>query len=312
MNSVLRFDGVGKSYRSGDFWRPLRARALDNVSFELARGEVFGLVGLNGAGKSTLMKMAVGLLHPDTGSVRLFGLDPREPAARRTLGYLPELPWFPAYLSPWEILRYYGRLQDWGGSALDARIAEVLELVGLSGRAKEPIRRFSKGMQQRVGLAQALLHDPDLLFLDEPMSGLDPKGMKEMRDVILGLRAAGKTIFFNSHVLAEVERICDRVGLIHRGRLILVAGVAELVSRYQSSVTLGLEGGEELAAPLRELGFACVRESRVWAVSVPNARLAEALTALGRMGGRPPSVLSSGSPLETAFLEAIAGEEVHA
>jgi ABC-type multidrug transport system ATPase subunit len=144
------------------------------------------------------------------------------------------------------------------------------------------------------------------------MSGLDPRGMKEMRDVILAQRAAGKTLFFNSHVLAEVERICDRVGLMHHGRLVLVDSVAELVRRHQSSVTLGVEGGEELQAPLRDLGFTAVRESRLWAVAVPNARLNEALGALAGLGTAAPSVLSSGSPLETAFLEAVARVDAHA
>ncbi len=226
---ILSFERVSKRYKTGDFWHPVQAQALVDVSFELQAGEVYGLVGLNGAGKSTLMKTAVGLLRPDTGAVRLFGLDPRDIDARRGLGYLPELPWFPAYLSAREVLLYYGRLQGLAGPALGARVAEVLGQVGLAQAADQPLRRYSKGMQQRVGLAQALLHHPALIFLDEPMSGLDPLGMKEMRDVILAQRAAGRTVFFNSHVLLEVERICDRVGIMHRGRLIRSQAVAELV-----------------------------------------------------------------------------------
>lgn len=229
MSALLSFDGVTKRYRSGDFWRPLKAQALKGVSFELAKGEVFGLVGLNGAGKSTLMKTAVGLLRPDAGSVRLFGRDPRDREARRGLGYLPELPYFPGYLSAAEVLTYYGRLHRLPEAGLKARVLQVLATVGLASAAFEPIHRYSKGMQQRVGLAQTLLHDPELLFLDEPMSGLDPLGIKEMRDIILAQRAAGKTVFFNSHVLLEVERICDRVGIMHRGRLLCALPVADLV-----------------------------------------------------------------------------------
>ena len=231
--SVLKFDKVSKRYNSGDFWRPLKAQALVEVSFELRVGEVFGLVGLNGAGKSTLMKTAVGLLHPDEGGVELFGSSPLDRNARRRLGYLPELPWFPGYLSAAEVLTYYGRLHGMGGKALKARVLQVLEQVGLAAAAQDPIRRYSKGMQQRVGLAQTLLHDPELLFLDEPMSGLDPLGMKEMRDVILDQRAAGKTVFFNSHVLLEVERICDRVGIMHRGRFLGAQPVADLVRGHR-------------------------------------------------------------------------------
>jgi ABC-2 type transport system ATP-binding protein len=204
---------------------------MRGVSFELRQGEVFGLVGLNGAGKSTLMKTAVGLLSPDEGTVRLFGDDPRKRDARRGLGYLPELPYFPKYLSAVEVLVYYGRLHDLPGSGLKDKVLAVLDKVGLSKAAQDPISRYSKGMQQRVGLAQTLLHDPGLLLLDEPMSGLDPRGMKEMRDIILEQKSAGKTIFFNSHGLAEVERICDRVGIMHRGRLVFVGGVDDLLRR---------------------------------------------------------------------------------
>lgn len=239
MDAVLSFENVSKRYRTGDFWHPIKAQALIDVNFSLVQGEVYGLVGLNGAGKSTLMKTAVGLLRPDAGQVRLFGLDPRDRESRRSLGYLPELPWFPSYLSAIEVLRYYGRLQGLRGSALRARIDAVLQQVGLAHAAAQPLNRYSKGMQQRVGLAQALLHEPQLIFLDEPMSGLDPMGMKEMRDVILGLRAAGRTVFFNSHVLLEVERICDRVGVMHHGRLIVNSPVAALM---QGQGPEGLEG----------------------------------------------------------------------
>jgi ABC-2 type transport system ATP-binding protein len=242
---VLSFERVSKRYKTGDFWHPLQAQALSGVSFELMPGEVFGLVGLNGAGKSTLMKCAVGLLQPDEGSVSLFSLPPRDRDARRALGYLPELPWFPASLSAREILHYYGRLQGLGGADLKARTAEVLLQVGLAGKEDQPLRRFSKGMQQRVGLAQAILHAPQLLFLDEPMSGLDPLGMKEMRDSILAQRAAGRTVFFNSHVLLEVERICDRVGVLHQGRLIRIGPVAEIVKGFdglEAAVLAAMEG----------------------------------------------------------------------
>jgi ABC-2 type transport system ATP-binding protein len=309
---VLSFDAVSKRYRTGDFWRPLKAQAMQKVSFGLRRGEVFGLVGLNGAGKSTLMKTAVGLLHPDEGRVTLFGRDPRDREARRRLGYLPELPYFPGYLSAYEVLVYYGRLHQLPKAGLRKRVLDVLERVGLSKAAFDPIHRYSKGMQQRVGLAQTLLHDPELLLLDEPMSGLDPLGMKEMRDIILGERAAGKTIFFNSHGLSEVERICDRVGVMHRGRLVLVDGVPELLRRFQSHVTLGFEGSADLEPRLKALPWTAVREHGLWRVQVPNAKLGDAMRALEPLAGGPPSVLGVGSPLETAFLSALDEEDRHA
>ena len=240
METVLSFKDVSKRYKSGDFWRPLKAQALKNVSFEVAKGDVFGLIGINGAGKTTLMKAAVGLLHPDSGEVLLFGLDPREVQTRQRFGYLPELPYFPKYLSAWEVLLFYGRLHGMDTKLAKSRAEASLRLVGLWQAAKDPISRYSKGMQQRVGLAQTLLHNPELVFLDEPMSGLDPMGMKEMRDVILGLKKEGKTLFFNTHTLAEVERICNRVGIMARGSMQRVENVAELVAGYASNVTLGL------------------------------------------------------------------------
>lgn len=312
MSTVVSIVDVKKRYQSGDFWRPLKAQALKGVSFDVHQGELFGLVGLNGAGKSTLMKMAVGLLRPDSGSLTLFGLSPRSREARRRFGFLPELPYFPGYLSAKEVLTYYGRLHGMNGKALSARVDQVLEQVNLAYAKDEPIRRYSKGMQQRVGLAQTLLHDPELLFLDEPMSGLDPQGMKEMRDVILAQRAAGKTIFINTHSLAEVERICDRVAQMHKGRLLLVESVAELVRSHQSKVVLGFPGGAELGSRLDALGLHGRLENKVWTVSVANHEMGRAYEALQGLLGAAPSVISFGSPLETAFLAAIAKEDAHA
>ena len=238
MQSVLSFNNVSKRYQSGDFWRPIKAQALQSVSFEVEAGEVFGLIGLNGAGKTTLMKAAVGLLRPDGGEVSLFGGSPHEVATKRRFGYMPELPYFPKYLSAWEVLLFYGRLHGLKGAGLKSRCEETLRLVGIWYAAKDPISRYSKGMQQRVGLAQTLIHRPELVFLDEPMSGLDPLGMKEMRDVIMGLRAEGKTVFFNSHVLLEVERICDHVGIMHQGRMVKSEKTATLVASFAADDTL--------------------------------------------------------------------------
>ena len=176
METVLSFKDVSKRYQSGDFWRPLKAQALKHVSFDVSEGDVFGLIGLNGAGKTTLMKAAVGLLRADSGEVLLFGNSPQEVATRRRFGYLPELPYFPKYLSAWEVLIFYGRLHGMDGATARARTEATLRLVDLWHAAKEPISRYSKGMQQRVGLAQTLLHDPELVFFDEPMSGLGSLG----------------------------------------------------------------------------------------------------------------------------------------
>jgi ABC-2 type transport system ATP-binding protein len=310
METVLSFTEVSKRYQSGDFWKPLKAQALKSISFEVAQGDVFGLIGLNGAGKTTLMKAAVGLLRADSGVVSLFGHSPQEVAIRHRFGYLPELPYFPKYLSAWEVLIFYGRLHGMTNREAGIRAEETLRLVGLWEAAKEPISRYSKGMQQRVGLAQTLLHDPELIFLDEPMSGLDPLGMKQMRDVILGLKERGKTIFFNSHILAEVERICNRVGIMARGYMLRVEHVAELVAGYASNVTLGLSTVEpEVLKKVQAMNLKMRAENKIWTVEAPHDDLAQVLERLEKAGAGHPSILSYGSPLETAFLKLSEGEQ---
>jgi len=312
MESILSFKQVSKRYQSGDFWNPIKAQALKQVNFDVTRGDVFGLIGLNGAGKTTLMKTAVGLLRPDEGDVRIFGKSPQEIETRRRFGYLPELPYFPKYLSAWEVLLFYGRLHGITGATLRSRCEETLRLVGLWTAAKEPILRYSKGMQQRVGLAQTLLHQPELVFLDEPMSGLDPLGNKEMRDVILGLKAKGTTIFFNSHILADVERICDRVGIMHHGKMLKVENVAELILGFASNVTLGLGSvSDTVLKKVKAMRLSMRKENRIWTLDVPHKKLSDILARLKKAGLSQPSVLSYGSPLETAFLS-LTAEAVHA
>ncbi len=303
-DAIAVVDRVSKKYKSGDFWRPLKAQALREVSLSLYRREVFGLVGLNGAGKSTLMKVMIGLLKPDSGRVLLFGRDAGSLAARPKFGYLPELPSFPKYLSAWEVLHFYGRLHSMAGGALTKRVQEVLELVGLWGRARSPIREYSKGMQQRVGMAQALLHEPELLFLDEPMSGLDPMGTKEFRDLLLNMKNAGKTLFFNTHNLSEVEKLCDRVGLMAGGRMKVVDSVPNLVARHQSWVSLGFVKLDSRAlAWLRRAKLRPRLENRIWNLRVRTESLKAVLAGLAPFHTSRPAVLSLGSPLETAFLK---------
>ncbi len=313
MPPVLVFHNVSKRYQSGDFWRPLKAQALRQVSFELRQGEVFGLIGVNGAGKTTLMKAAVGLLRPDEGEVRVFGQDPWQPAARRKFGYLPELPYFPKYLSALEILTYYGRLHSMHGPALAGRAEAALTTCGIWHAAREPLSRYSKGMQQRLGLAQTLLHDPDLVFLDEPMSGLDPLGIAQMREVIQNLKRQGKTVFFNSHVLADVERLCDRVGIMARGRLVLQQGVAELLASHASRLVLGLPGLDaDQVNSLSSLSWPAKQEQELWTLSLPHQDLEKALAALRGLGITQSAVISHGSPLEAAFSQANAAAEKEA
>ena len=194
--------------------------AVHDLTLEVARGEVFGFLGPNGAGKTTTVKMLLGLVRPSDGEGRLLGKNVLDLEARRRVGFLPELFRFHDWLTGEEFLRFHGRLCGMGATDLDRRIPEVLEVVGLSGRGKDRLRTYSKGMQQRVGLAQAIIHRPEVVFLDEPTSALDPIGRIEVREIISALKAQGMTVFLNSHLLSEVEQTCDRVAIVNHGRVV--------------------------------------------------------------------------------------------
>lgn len=227
MTRPIEIKDLRKRFRVG--LRRKRVDAVVDVSLEVEEGEIFGLIGPNGAGKTTTLKMLTGLMRPDGGTVKLFGQNAQDTSARRRLGYLPENPYFYEHLSARETLRFYGGLFGLSGSALEERIDELLEVVGLTFAADRRLKKFSKGMRQRTGLAQALINDPDLLILDEPQSGLDPIGRKEVRDLILDLKKRGKTLLFASHILPDVEAVCDRVAVIHEGRTIEVGALDELL-----------------------------------------------------------------------------------
>jgi ABC-2 type transport system ATP-binding protein len=221
-SAAAELEHVTKIYRRRHLGKLTLTPGVEDLSLSIRRGEVFGLLGLNGAGKTTTLKLLLGLLFPTGGRVRLFGMPlPRRDVMRR-VGYLPELPSLYKYLTVEELLRLYGELSDMPTPEIQARSRAVLADVGLNLESSKRLGDYSKGMQQRVGLAQALLHDPELLVLDEPVSGLDPLGLKEMRQLLLQLNEKGKTIFFSSHILAESEKLCHRVGIIHQCRLIRI------------------------------------------------------------------------------------------
>jgi len=225
---ILQVEHLRKIF-SDCFWGR-RVTAVDGLSFEVQRGEVFGFLGPNGAGKTTTIKMLMGLIYPSGGTATLFGRPVGDPAAKAKVGFLPESPYFYDYLTGREFLRFYGHLFGLLGSVLEKRIDELLELVGMTHARDLQLRKFSKGMLQRVGIAQALINDPELVILDEPMSGLDPIGRKEVRDLILRLKESGKTVMFSSHILHDAELLCDRVAMIMKGRLVACGHVSELVA----------------------------------------------------------------------------------
>ncbi|MCC5609405.1 ABC transporter ATP-binding protein [Nostoc sp. CHAB 5834] len=236
-----------KVYRTG-FWLNQKVVSLKNCSLTVYKGETFGLLGPNGAGKTTLLKLLLGIIRPSSGRGLLLGKPIGDRTIKQYIGYLPENPYLYDYLTGWEFLQLVAGLFQIPQSVQRQRIPQLLELVGLSqaDARKKLLRRYSKGMLQRVGMAQALINEPDLVFLDEPMSGLDPVGRYQMREIILSLKAAGKTIFFNSHVLSEVEQICDRIAILAQGELICSGSLNELLGRNNTYHVKGQGGDWEI------------------------------------------------------------------
>ena len=227
MTAILQTQKLRVEYRSRDFRQGDKV-ALGGLDLEVRAGEVFGFLGPNGAGKTTTMNVLLGFVPPSSGTASLFGIDVRQPIARQRIGYLPELTYYYKFLTAEELLRFYAKIFGLTRAETDKRIANLLKLVELEHAAKRPIKSYSKGMQQRVGLAQSLINNPDLLILDEPTSGLDPLGRMKVREIIERLKNEGKTVFFSSHELGEVEAICDRVAILHQGELKAVGTVAEV------------------------------------------------------------------------------------
>jgi ABC-2 type transport system ATP-binding protein len=300
---AVRLEGLSKTYVSGPPWKRRRVEALKPLDLEVPRGGAFGLLGLNGAGKTTTVKLMLGLLKPTTGRSSVLGGDIADRAVRRRIGYLPELPYFSRQLTAAEILRHFGSLYGLSGAGLDRKVDEVLELVRLSGAARRRVAEFSKGMQQRLGIGQALIGGPELLLCDEPMSGLDPVGIKEMRDIFLDLRRSGTTVLMNTHILDEVERLCDRVAVLHEGRLAAHVPVSEvLAARDRVPYELEIPDAGRRAWKGR------TPEGARWegeGLVTTGARLADALSDLAAAGVKPSSIRPLSSAVEAWFLETV-------
>lgn len=233
MSVILKIDRLRVEYLNREFQKTPKV-ALQGLNLEIQAGEVFGFLGPNGAGKTTTMNVLLGFVQPTSGSAALFGIDVRQPISRQRIGYLPELTYYYKFLTGEELLRFYARIFNLPSNQTERRIEQLIALVEMGHAAKRPIKSYSKGMQQRIGLAQALINDPDLLILDEPTSGLDPLGRMKVREIIQRLKSEGKTVFFSSHEMGEVETVCDRVAILHQGQLQAEGRVQDLVAAHQA------------------------------------------------------------------------------
>ncbi len=304
MDAIV-IDKLSKTHRPAWPWQQA-VTTLHEVSLSVGYGEIFGFLGPNGAGKTTTMKIVLGLMRATTGTVELLGRPALDVDVHKSIGYLPESPYFYDYLTAEEFLWFYGRLGQVNPSDLQQRIPTLLAQVGLTEARYRPLRKFSKGMLQRIGLAQALIHNPQLVMLDEPMSGLDPVGRKDVRDIILGLRDQGKTIFFSTHIISDVEMICDRVGILAKGRMVTVGSMDELVNRnVAQSVEVICEGIDGESIPLvKEVAMRVLqRGNRCWMALPGQQRLEEVLAAVRQAGGRLVSIIPHKGSLEEIFLE---------
>jgi ABC-2 type transport system ATP-binding protein len=307
-NSIISIQGLTKSFKTS--FRRKRAWALRGLDLKVAQGEVFGFLGPNGAGKTTTIKILVGLLRADAGEAFLFGQPVIDARVRRRIAYLPELPDFYDYLTPTEFLFHCGRLSGVDAHTLSSRVPNVIATVGLDPNDRRQLRKFSKGMLQRMGIAQTLLADPDLYIFDEPQTGLDPIGRRWIKDLILDLGKSGKTVFFSSHILAEVEAVCDRVAFLHHGRLVAQGSLAEVLKTETGMWEILVEGpAARTDQNLAPLGFAVRASGPDTILSLPQQRRPEAaLSQLIERGYRLRSVSQQQTSLEDVFLKALSSQ----
>lgn len=307
---VVRVQNVVKDFRPGFGLR--RKRVLHGVTFDVHEGEIFGFLGPNGSGKTTTLKILMGLIRPTAGSASILGRDVQESEFRDRIGFLPENPYFYPFLTAREILDFYARLSGVSASDRKSHVDELLGLVNLGHAADARLRTFSKGMLQRVGIAQALIHGPEVVFLDEPMSGLDPIGRKEIRDVILALRADGKTVLMNTHILPDVEMICDRVAIIVKGSIRHQGRIEDFLpdTGHRTDIVLAQlapetadQIGERFDFEMRGLG------ARV-EIRVADKDVHDLLTAAMATGAHVISVTPHRNSLEDVFLDIVRSEEV--
>jgi ABC-2 type transport system ATP-binding protein len=298
--SAIEILGLEKNYTVG-FWQRGRKCALRPLHLNVEEGEIFGFLGPNGAGKTTTLKLLMGLVFPSGGSARILGMEINDPRMKAQIGFLPEQPYFYDYLTASELLEYYAQLSGVAAQERRRRVLEVLARVGLEDVGRTQLRKFSKGMLQRVGIAQAILHDPKVLFFDEPMSGLDPIGRREVRDLMEELKRQGKTVFFSTHILSDAESLCDRVAIIHLGELRGVGAVADLTSSVEGKVEI-LWHGTSVPASMKALTSECHLTGDTVRTVVREANQDAAIDALRQEGIRIISITPVRTSLEEYFV----------
>ena len=300
--SVIETSNLVKNYR--------RIQALKGVSIDVEKGEIYGVLGQNGAGKTTLIKVLLGIISGWQGEAKLLGQAAGVADVRRRVGYLPEDHQFPDYHTGYSLLDFYSQLLGVARAERRRRIPEMLEMVGLKGRMYYKLRTYSKGMKQRVGIAQAMVHDPEVIFLDEPTDGVDPVGRREIRAIMLRLKERGTTIFLNSHLLGEVEQVCDRVAILQSGQVIREGSIAQL-TRQRGLFAIGLAEGQEL--PVEELGragYQAVRRGEYWEVGLLDAQTIDPVIDLLRSRNlNLRHLVEKRQTLEELFMETVDAAE---
>jgi ABC-2 type transport system ATP-binding protein len=304
---AIEIEGLTKDYAVG-FWRKRMRRSLDSLTLQVQEGEAFGFLGPNGAGKTTTLKLLMSLIFPTAGTARVRGRSIDDVRMHREIGYLPEQPYFYDYLTARELLDYYARFFGYPAVERRQRVTLFLERVGLANEGNVQLRKFSKGMLQRVGIAQAIVHDPQVVFLDEPMSGLDPVGRREVRDIILDLKRQGRTVFFSTHILSDAEMLCDRVAVLLGGKLQGVGAPGEIVSMQAYAMEIFFEMRDGRLLPSALAGHATKIGER-FRVEVPEEQLYSALELLRGCEARILSVAPLRPTLEDYFLKLVARDK---
>ncbi len=304
-SAVIETVRLSKSYRTG--FRMKRVQALVDLNLRIEKGEIFGFLGPNGAGKTTTIKILMGLAKPSRGFATVLGKSPRDHRVKKRIGFLPESPYFYEYLTAYEFLQLAAQLSGINHKEVNQRVKQILKLVRMEHAAHQQMRGFSRGMLQRIGVAQALIHDPEVVILDEPMGGLDPIGRREFRDIIINLREQGKTVFFSTHILADVEMICDRVGIIVAGRMIEMGRLNEILHSEIESIEItvqGLSGKFRKAA--ERIAQRCVDAGEIVMLTVRNEEDVDNVLMLVReSGARVKAIVPRTLTLEDFFMSRV-------